>query len=71
MTEWKTIDSAPVDRMVKVGRWVYYGNEKTWHTDTAIVYKMVKGTVFKRKISQFGISIYSHWAELDAPPTSE
>lgn len=72
MSEWKTIESAPADVMVLLGRWrTSYNNGERfeWDTDVSKAWVTTRFPFgFKRRVRSAHSVEYSHWAPLPEPP---
>lgn len=65
MSEWKSIDSAPIDEAVIVGKWETFGGKLDWRESTGAAWE--RG-FWGRKRTYYGRE-YSWWKPLPPPPT--
>lgn len=65
MSEWKPIDTAPIDTNVEVGKWDGWGDRMEWKTTTGIPFTRVFFGLVRKRLYH---GEYSHWRELPAPP---
>lgn len=68
---WEPMETAPADKMVKVGRWYVSLGDTVWHTSVGMPFKTRPGPWpwSKPRVEPcFEAEYYSHWQELPDPP---
>lgn len=69
-SEWRPIETAPVDVPVQLGRWRRYFNIDDglrWETDVGLAWESERG-FFRTKVKRGLNSEYTYWRPLPEPP---
>lgn len=65
-TTWQPIETAPTDRMVRLGKWDLFSGKLEWRESAGAPWER---SLFGRRLTYCGRE-YSHWQPLPGPPTN-